>query len=219
MPPRPPIKDAATIILKRELDGETALLMGKRGAGAVFMPSKFVFPGGAVDRTDEISPPRPLQAKQAHNLALWSNCSASSLAACAIRELWEETGLMLAHPAAWPDAPAPWADFAARGMRPNFAALRYVFRAITPPGRNRRFDARFFMADAASLANDPDDFCAAEDELSALQWVPLSRLHSLDMPQITQLVLKLLRPQLLGADGPDPVYLSHGDGAKLLPHG
>ncbi|NAZ18057.1 DNA mismatch repair protein MutT, partial [Glutamicibacter soli] len=48
----PPIRDAATVILlRRGADGPT-VLMGMRGAAAVFMPSKYVFPGGAVDRED-----------------------------------------------------------------------------------------------------------------------------------------------------------------------
>ena len=67
--------------------------------------------------------------------------------------------------------------------------LDFVFRAVTPKGRPRRFDARFFMVDAAQLCSDPDDFDRAEDELSHLHWVPLAEARALDLPFITEVVL------------------------------
>ncbi len=96
-----------------------------------------------------------------------------ALAAAAIRELWEETGLALGQPGTM-TLPGDWAGFSARGLLPDAAALRFVFRAITPPGRTRRFDARFFLADADAVAGDSDDFSAASDELSHLHWLPLA---------------------------------------------
>ncbi|PHQ69134.1 MAG: DNA mismatch repair protein MutT, partial [Paracoccus sp.] len=54
--PDMPIRDAATMILLRRDAGGGAVLMGMRGASAVFMPSKYVFPGGAVDATDATAP-------------------------------------------------------------------------------------------------------------------------------------------------------------------
>ena len=90
--------------------------------------------------------------------------SPDALAAAAIRELWEETGLRLGRQADW-TVPEGWSDFAAGGVAPDASALRFFFRALTPPGRPRRFDARFFLADASALATDPDDFTDADDEL------------------------------------------------------
>ncbi|MEM1236840.1 MAG: NUDIX hydrolase, partial [Pseudomonadota bacterium] len=185
-----PIRDAATIIVLRDIDGARHVLMGQRGAKAAFMPSKFVFPGGAVDAGDAIVP----LAQAIEDLCAARLCEESfdlthALAAAAIRELWEETGLALGTASHWPDAPDDWAGFAARGLRPNASPLRFVFRAITPPGRPRRFDARFFTAPASALAGDPDDFSAASDELSHLQWVPLNEARSLDLPFITEVVL------------------------------
>ena len=75
------------------------------------------------------------------------------------------------------------------GLLPDAAPLQFVFRAVTPPGRPRRFDARFFLIDAADLASDPDDFSAACDELSHLHWVALDEVRALDLPFITEVVL------------------------------
>jgi 8-oxo-dGTP pyrophosphatase MutT (NUDIX family) len=189
-----PIRDAATVILARALPrGGHAVLMGQRGAGAAFMPSKFVFPGGAVDAADAGVPlAGALSPVCAARLTLHTGPGApapATLAATAVRELWEETGLALARPAAFPTPPEPWAPLAARGLAPDASALRFVFRAITPPGRTRRFDARFFLADAAALADDPDDLGKAADELSHLRWVPLAEARALDLPFITEIVL------------------------------
>lgn len=171
--------------------------MGQRGAGAAFMPSKFVFPGGAVDPADRFvtfDPPLSgtCRARLAHAAA--EGPTPEALAAAAIRELWEETGLALGRPGQWPAEPPAdvghdWAGFAARGLVPAADNLRFVFRAITPPGRTRRFDARFFLAPAAAVPGDVTDFSAASDELSHLHWIALSEVRRLDLPFITEVVL------------------------------
>ncbi|MCU0910922.1 MAG: DNA mismatch repair protein MutT, partial [Rhodobacteraceae bacterium] len=155
----PPIRDAATVVLLRDAATAPALLMGQRGAAAAFMPMKFVFPGGAVDPGDAAVPlAGPLApACRARLAAECEGPAPEALAAAAVRELWEEAGLILGQPGAWPfTAPADWQGFAATGHLPSAAGLEFVFRAITPPGRPRRFDARFFLADAAAIAGDPD---------------------------------------------------------------
>lgn len=196
-----PIRDAATIILVRDASEAPAVLMGQRGAGAVFMPMKFVFPGGAVDRADAAVPlaaPMP-DDSHARLRAMNAGPTPEALAAAAIRELWEETGLVLGTPGAWPGAaPEDWAGFAATGHVPSAAGLSFVFRAITPPGRPRRFDARFFLADAAQLTGDPDDFSQASDELSHLQWVPMAEARRFDLPFITEVVLAEVAARLRG---------------------
>ncbi|MGL4281642.1 MAG: NUDIX hydrolase [Albidovulum sp.] len=188
-----PIRDAATVILVRNDGPSPAVLMGQRGEGAAFMPSKYVFPGGALDAGDASVPlAGGLRAECQARLDLPPGGAGKSaaLAAAAIRELWEETGLRLGRPGTWPGTPsADWAGFALTGLLPDASALRFLFRAITPPGRSRRFDARFFLADAARVAGDPDDFSAASDELSHLHWVPLSEARNLNLPFITEVVL------------------------------
>ena len=184
----PPVRDAASVIALRDLGTRPRVLMGQRGARAAFMPSKFVFPGGAVDPGDAAVPlAEPLAEPHAARLA--AHGAPPGIVAAAIRELWEEAGLVLGTPGAWPDPPPGWEGFAATGHRPTAAGVSFVFRAITPPGRPRRFDARFLLVDAARLAGDPDDFAAAQDELGALQWIALDEARRLDLPFITELVL------------------------------
>lgn len=186
------IRDAATIIVLRKSAGETSVLMGQRGAQAAFMPNKFVFPGGAVDTSDrEIPLAQPIMSPCNERLKKESDPSLThALAVAAIRELWEETGLILGTHGEWADPiPNDWTSFAQRGYIPDAAALRFVFRAITPPGRPRRFDARFFLIDANALSGDLDDFSNACDELSHLSWIPLTKVREFDLPFITQVVL------------------------------
>ncbi|MEQ5827373.1 NUDIX hydrolase [Sulfitobacter sp. NFXS29] len=186
------IRNAATVIVLRDRHVTPHILMGQRGAKAAFMPNKFVFPGGAVDATDAQVPlAAPVNALCHGRLCDDAEPSlAHAIAVAAIRELWEETGLVLGRKGAWGgDVPPDWQTFAATGHLPDASALQFVFRALTPPGRPRRFDARFFLVDAEDIASDPDDFDAACDELSHLQWVPLSQARSFDMPFITEVVL------------------------------
>ncbi|MGZ2257556.1 NUDIX hydrolase [Roseobacter sp. A03A-229] len=214
------IRDAATVIVLRDRHSTPHILMGQRGAKAAFMPNKFVFPGGALDAADKNVPlANALPALCANRLT--ENASpnlAPALAAAAIRELWEETGLVLGTPGAWPAPPSPdWQSFAATGHRPAAASLQFVFRALTPPGRPRRFDARFFLVDAADLAGDPDDFSAASDELSHLQWVPLSEARSFDMPFITEVVLAEIEARVTDPAPPASVpFFKNNDEESLF---
>ena len=208
------IRPAATVVLWRNSAEGPQVLMGQRGAGAAFMPSKYVFPGGAVDPADDrvalaaLPPPETLR-----RLALQSEGPPpGALAAAAIRELWEETGLALAAPAPFappPDSGEDWARMAALGLCPDASALRFIFRAVTPPGRTRRFDARFFLAPATALAPDshPDS-----GELSHLHWIGLGAARTLDLPFITEVVLAEVAGLLGGGDDAGvPFFDNRGD--------
>jgi len=214
------LRDAATVILVRDASGpDPAVLMGQRGAQAVFMPGKVVFPGGAVDAGDVGVPmARPINGLCHARLTEGAGrTDPAALVAAAIRELWEETGLVLGQPHRWPGTPPPaWASFAETGHLPAPASLRFVFRAITPPGRPRRFDARFFLADAAHVAGDPDDFSRATDELSHLQWIPLSAVRQFDLPFITEVVLAEVAARLPALDAPPSVPFFRNDDEESL---
>ena len=174
------IRPAATVILARRDGAGHRVLMGQRGAGAAFMPSKYVFPGGAVDPGDRCPLPLPLEDACLSRLGTVP-VPAEALVGAALRELSEETGL---------------------AFRPDAARLRFVFRAITPPGRSRRFDACFFLAEAEHLAGDPEDFSAAGAELSHLHWIGLAEARALDLPFITEVVLAEVANLLAGGAQP-----------------
>ncbi len=215
------IRNAATVIVLRDRETRPRILMGQRGAKAAFMPSKFVFPGGAVDAGDasiELAAPlSPVCAARLEEDILVPPVTSAALAAAAIRELWEETGQIIGTPGHWPDPPGDWRDFAARGHRPGASALQFVFRALTPPGRPRRFDARFFLVDAEDLASDPDDFSAASDELSHLQWVDLAGIRRLSMPFITEVVLSEVQARVTDRDPPASVpFFKNNDEENLF---
>ncbi|MFZ3581508.1 NUDIX domain-containing protein [Loktanella sp. DJP18] len=214
-PDKTALRDAATIIVLRR-DDVPSVLMGQRGAGAAFMPSKFVFPGGAVDPVDHRVPVK-VPVAEATALAADSVLPPTALAAAAIRELWEETGQIIGAPGPWTDPPQGWRGYAATGHVPDAARLRYFFRAITPQGRPRRFDARFFLADAADLMTDPDDFGRAEDELSLLQWVPLAQARTFDLPFIAEVVLAELVAHVANPAAPLTVpFFRNDDEAHLV---
>jgi 8-oxo-dGTP pyrophosphatase MutT (NUDIX family) len=213
-----PVRDAATIIIVRNRSTAPAVLMGQRGANAVFMPGKFVFPGGAIDPNDADVTTTALPAACASRLSDRSDLPPTAIAAAAVRELWEETGQILGHPAPWATPPQGWRGFAATGHIPNAAALTFFFRAVTPTGAPRRFDARFLLADADDLCTDPDDFSGAEDELSHLQWVPLAKARDFDLPFITQVVLAELMQHLPNTGSPKSVPFFANEDEQHLVH-
>jgi 8-oxo-dGTP pyrophosphatase MutT (NUDIX family) len=190
--PKTALRDAATLILLRQTARGPSVLMGQRGVTAAFMPSKYVFPGGAVDLGDAHTPlEMPMNPLCQRRLGLEAphDC-AHALSVAALRELLEETGLPLG---------------GATGLQ-SAASLQFVFRAITPLGRPRRFDARFFLADADQIDADPDDFSRAEDELSHLHWVPIHEARALNLPFITEVVLAEVSALIAKTGGvhPDP---------------
>jgi len=226
--PKDALRDAATVVLVRSDQDRPRVLMGQRGKGAAFMPSKFVFPGGAVDRDDRAVPAaRPLPEATARCLRLHAEAElAEALTMAAIRELWEETGLALAdsgvlHPeSARPEAglPEDWESFFAAGHRPAADGLKFIFRAITPPGRPRRFDARFFLVDAGRVRGDLDDFSRAGTELAYLSWLTVPEARKLDLPFITEVVLAEVQARLAdptGGDRPVP-FVYHAEGKSFI---
>lgn len=218
-------RDAASLVLVRRDGSEPRVLMGQRGEAARFMPSKFVFPGGAVDPGDRaFSPAAALSERCARRLADRAEAGLGrALALAAIRETFEESGLALGAPdpsaaARAEAAPQGWRRFAGLGLRPAADRLRFVFRAITPPSRPVRFDARFFLADAADLHGDPDDFAGAEAELAHLSWLTLTEARALDLPFITTVVLGEVEMRLglaTDADRPCP-FFRHVDGRSYV---
>lgn len=214
---RQPTKDAATLILTRVRKGATEVLMGRRAPGHVFMASKWVFPGGRIDRSDfTAAAANDLPAADMARLTREVPARrARALALAAVRETFEETGLLLAAPAPAASVAGPWREFRAVGALPDLAALSYVARAITPPGRSRRFDARFFMADVQALLHPEPT--AGSGELDEIAWLPLAETRPLDLPAITRFVLGEVGERLARPDRPLP-YVRMVRGRHVIEH-
>ncbi len=184
-------RDAATLILVRQRGKVPEVLMGCRDAKHAFMPNRYVFPGGRVDREDARIPiATPLDRHVDARLQRAATAlRARALGVAAVRETFEETGLMLAKPfrdgAPGGDFGEHWKGFLDKGMGPALDCLDLIARAVTPPGRPRRFNARFFMA----RAEDATGEIRHSSEMGDVRWVRLDEARELPLPTITGLIL------------------------------
>ena len=131
-----------------------------------------------------------------------SPARARSLAAAAVRETFEETGLALGlrAPAVNGRVTARVAGLPRdRGGAPALDRLDYIYRAVTPPGLPRRFNARFFLA----RADDAVGTLGGNGELLDLGWVPVPEAMDLPIPYITAVVLEELEHMYDSPPDPD----------------
>jgi 8-oxo-dGTP pyrophosphatase MutT (NUDIX family) len=214
-------KDAATLILVDRSAVVPKVLVGKRHDKVVFMPGKFVFPGGRVDKSDNrvpvaVSIPRELEQNLLKGSPKITASRAQSLAVAAIREACEETGLCLGRKAngAAPKLEGPWKPFSDAGLLPDPSGLFLIARAITPPGRVRRFDTRFFTADASAITHRVEGVIHPDAELVELVWVEIGSKPLADLHAMTKNVLGELERRLatgpLSHDAPVPFFHFYG---------
>ncbi len=186
-------RDAATLVLYRQNGGELRVLMGQRSAGHKFMPDRYVFPGGRIDRADyHVEPATPLAPRVESNLARSAGPQkARALALAAVRETFEETGLVIGRKLTTTPrrVPESWREFFATGHAPALDGLEYFTRAVTPPFRPIRFNARFFMAEADEISGE----LKGSGELLYLDWLPVEKAKELPLPNITKYVLEHLQ--------------------------
>src|ERR1700759_3631721 len=186
-------RDAATLILIDRSGPVPKVLVGKRHDKVVFMPGKFVFPGGRVDKSDNRVPvaapiSKALEANLLKGSPKIAPSRARALAVAAIREACEETGLCLGRKSerALPKVDDAWKPFADAGLLPDPSGLFLIARAITPPGRVRRFDTRFFTADASAITHRVEGVIHPDAELVELVWVELGSQTPARPPELTQ---------------------------------
>ncbi len=202
--PNMPPRDASTLII---LDGEgpdVRMLMGRRHEGHKFMPGLFVFPGGRVDKgdgsiaaSDELDP--IVERKIVDNLRQRpTRRRARALALASIRETYEEAGVLLGQKdnKGFKSNHPDWQAFAELGVRPSLNPLRLIARAITPPGRNRRFDAWFFATRVDHIAHRLPEGTGPSGELQDLHWLTIAEARKLELPVITVTVLDELQKRL-----------------------
>jgi 8-oxo-dGTP pyrophosphatase MutT (NUDIX family) len=199
-------KDAATLIILRRDKDALRVLMGQRHGKMAFQPNKFVFPGGRIDPCDmRIAAGGELRAEVAAKLAVGTTPQrARGLALAAVRETFEETGVLIGERSdAMPRTRASaWRKYFSHGVVPRLDRFEFVARAITPPGRTRRFDARFFLVDAAAIAGTVEATHA--EELLTPTWLTMAEARALDLMSITRRVLEEAE-QHFENPGPRPV--------------
>jgi len=209
-------RDAATLIIVDRSGGEPRVLLGRRREDLAFMPGRYVFPGGRVDPADrQIPVEQDLDPGNLKNLlvAMRGNPSprrARALALAAVRETFEEAGLLIGTriPAGSPPKAQIWQKFFSYGYCPALTQLTFFARAITPPGRSRRFDTRFFCVTAEAIAYK---IGAADGELCDLEWHSIEQARGLELPNITRVVLEDLGERIAAGalqkcDLPVPFY-------------
>ena len=213
-PMRP--RDAATLILLDRSGGEVRVLMGRRSMKHAFMPGRLVFPGGRTDPTDSrVSTADALHPSVEAKLVAgtgsrMSSARARAIALSAVRETYEEAGLLLGRKGDYRTRREGWLGFAENGVEPTLSNLRMIARAITPPGRVRRFDTRFIAAWRDDVAVELAEGGPTE-ELEELVWLPVGNAVSEEIPMITRSILGDLAGRLaedpnLNPDYPVPFY-------------
>ena len=198
------IRNAATVILLRDQLENPRVLMGQRGANAAFMPNKFVFPGGRLDFIDQrLRVPSDLSGPVAGRLQKEtrkdvSNHKLRGLALAAIRETYEETGLIIGRKTTQKLTTnnAVWQRYFDHGVEPPLDKIDFIARAVTPTYRSRRFDTRFFMIFDDFIQTDPDDMIKASGELLDLHWLTLAETQKLDLPTITRWIIDMVQQRL-----------------------
>ena len=187
-------RDAATLIIVDRSQREPRVLMGRRRPDQVFLPDTYVFPGGRVDAADRTLarlhplPPEFAMALKHAMRGRPSDTRAAALALAAIRETFEETGIVIGgrSPSLAQPNSREWAAFFATGYCPRPEQLTFFARAITPPGRPRRYDTRFFLTDATAIT---DRIEALDGELLDIGWHTIGEARRLKLPTITHHVI------------------------------
>jgi len=200
---KPPIvrpRDAASLILLRGSGRDLEVLAGRRPLHMKFMPGVYVFPGGAIDREDG----RIWRVEQGGGLPpRLLRCARTAL-----RETWEETGVLVGRRADHVVAPDPAMTaveraYAGHGRAAAIDVLTYIGRAITPTPVFRRFNTRFFLADGEHVFGDP----VANDEFEDVGWHPIGRQPLSPFRDVTQFMLARAIAVRDGTASPDAPLL------------
>lgn len=195
-PPESPAtpRPAATVVLMRDAADGIEVLLLRRVRTAGFVPGAWVFPGGRVDG-DDAAPPllerlEGISAGEvARRLELPPDAEppAAAYLVAALREAFEETGILVGRDADGHPAPSAEANpdvrtlrddlladedifpavLDAMGCRLDGGAVAYIAHWVTPVAEPRRYDTRFF---AAAVSREQDERLHPA-EMSASLWI------------------------------------------------
>jgi 8-oxo-dGTP pyrophosphatase MutT (NUDIX family) len=177
-------RHAASLLIVDRSNTKPRVLMGQRSTRHAFFPQTYVFPGGRLDLKDSATVPlsdlreEECLRMQAVGGSRLSARRCRALGVAAVRETYEETGLMIGAAEASLDI----------GFKPDLSQLRYLARAVTPPRQVRRFDTHFFMLFTDDVGINPD-LIRSSEELENLTWLDIDQGDTLPMPDITRKVL------------------------------
>jgi 8-oxo-dGTP pyrophosphatase MutT (NUDIX family) len=180
-------RDAATLLVITG-GANPKVLVGRRGLSARFMPGVYVFPGGVTEPGDSAAPVlSDVNLGYYAAMQVETKAHANALAVTALRETFEETGLLAGF-----STNSAGADFQAlieSGIYPDLAQLYYLGRAITPPVHTSRFHARFFVLEL----DEPQPVNSESDELEDIHWLSLSEKTELPVAPVTRFMLEECR--------------------------
>lgn len=185
-----PVDAAGLVLIRAGAGGEPEILLGRRHTKAGFLPDIYVVPGGRVDAEDHAPSGFVETLAPAVAAALQSGGTRRPPLAfprAALRETFEETGLIVGDPG---HAPAEadgevWRAYRDAGLAPPFARIDFICRAITPVNSRRRYNTRFFLLEAPNTGA-----IRGNGELEDLAWRPASALGGLEIVDVTQYVLE-----------------------------
>lgn len=170
--------------------------MGRRSRASRFMPGVYVFPGGRAEPGDAVASGfDESMARPPEGTDLITRRRLVRFARTALRETYEETGLLVADPprsgarsaeAGPSPRPAVWRAFARAGLAPAFSQLALFARAVTPTASPIRFHTRFFRVDGNAATGELN----GDGELEDLHWVAAGDAALLPMSTVTTLVLR-----------------------------
>ena len=184
-------RHAASLILLKPDGGDGLVLMGKRPSASAFIPDAFVFPGGKLDPADRgIHSPYPLSQQTLgamRGAASGEDGLSEALAYAAIRETYEETGLLVGCSGSFSGAEeGTWQALHELGLTPHASGLKLLARAITPSLSPVRYHARFFVAEANQTVGE----AKSSDELLEVAWYPIPEALGLPMIDVTETILE-----------------------------
>ena len=187
-------RDASSVIIIKKKYNKLYVLMGRRPRTSKFMPGIYVFPGGALDKSDfKINKIFKLSTKVRRDFVKTrSDNHTIAIMLAAIRETAEESGLYLIEKRDFKcssiNHAKVWQTFINNSFVPSINNLYYFGRAITPSFLKIRYHARFFIADYNNFSGK----IKSDGELENIDWIDIKKASLLPVADVTEFLINRL---------------------------